>query len=277
LYSYITLNHTGVVIGTFLIVGLLMTIISCGSSFAMNGVTVIANDFYMKTIKKNASDKEKVHASRVSVVIVTIFGVVGALWVPNIAALWVLAQALALGGLLCPVLSAWFWKRSTSTGALWSCILGGVAAFAWAIYSWMTVGTPGGLPHGLHCAYIGLIVGLPVMIIVSLATKPEYEKHALTSYKTLGDQMKAEQQVMFKGDKPGFFGTFLGAKTPQGYAAWIIVIAAFFLHFICVAFFKNEGMGFFTIWFGIFLCLAQTAIFGIAGAFDMKKFFTIKK
>ena len=112
-----------------------------------------------------------------------LIGIVGAIWLPILVPLWVLAQALALSGILVPTLSAWFWKRATSTGAWFSTVLGVLAGICWAFYAWKTTGSPGGLVHGLHAAHIGIAVSLPVMIIVSLATKPQYENAEATNYR----------------------------------------------------------------------------------------------
>ena len=48
LYAWFSMNHTPIAIGTLIIVGLLMTVVSCGSSFAMNGVTILTKDIYQK-------------------------------------------------------------------------------------------------------------------------------------------------------------------------------------------------------------------------------------
>jgi Na+/proline symporter len=271
-YSYIALNEASVSIGTLLVVGLLMTIISCGSSFIMNGVTVITNDIYSKVINKNATDKQKVNASRISVVIVTIVGIAGALWLSgDLVSLWVLAQALALAGLLAPILSAWWWKRSTSTGALASILCGGISAFAWAMYAWVTLGSPGARIAGLHAAHIGLFVSVPVMIIVSLATKPDYEKAKATDYKILGQS--AKQAAVDEGtpDKPGFFG-FFGAEKGYVKALWILVIVLFLLHYILVFGFHIPAFGMFTMWIALIVSVGMMIVIAIMGGYDLTGF-----
>ncbi|MDR1573742.1 MAG: sodium:solute symporter family protein [Clostridiales Family XIII bacterium] len=270
-YAYIALNESSTFVGMLLVVGLLMTIISCGSSFIMNGVTILTKDIYKSAINKNANDKQMLNASRISVVIVSLLGIAGALWLPILVPLWVLAQALVLGGLLAAVISAWWWKRGTSQGAFASIVLGGLSAISWAMYAWVTTGSPGSLIGGLHAAHIGVIVSVPVMIIVSLLTKPDYSKANATSYKVLGDAMKQAQAVAGDPDKPGLFG-FFGAEKGYIKAAWVLVIILFALHYFLVFGFHMEAFGAFTIWVSIIVSIGMMIIIAIMGAYDLSGF-----
>lgn len=59
IFSYIAFNEASLLVGTILIVGLIMTIISSASSLVMTGTTAIANDIYKKFIKKGAEVERK--------------------------------------------------------------------------------------------------------------------------------------------------------------------------------------------------------------------------
>jgi Na+/proline symporter len=272
-YSYIALNESSTTMGTFLVVGLLMTIISCGSSFIMNGVTILTRDIYNSAINKKATDKQLLGASRVSVAVVSLCGIAGALWLPILVPLWVLAQALALSGLLAAVVSAWWWKRATSAGALSSIICGGVSSIGWAIYAWITTGSPGNLVGGLHAAHIGLIVSVPVMIIVSLATKADYSRVEATSYRTIGQSLKQAAIDAGTPEKPGFFG-FMGAEKGHVKAAWVLVVVLFALHYILVFGFHIPSFGAFTVWTAITVSIGLMVVIAIMGAFDLRGFLT---
>lgn len=195
LYAWFTLEFSGTAIGVLILVGLLMTIISCGSSFAMNGVTIITRDIYQRVINKNATERQSLMASRISVIIVVGIGIAAALWLPILVPLWVLAQAICLSGLFATTMSAWFWKRSTTEGAMASTIGGAATAFTWAMYAWVTTGSPGSLIGGFHAVHVGVIASIPLMIVVSLCTKTDYEKAELTSWKSLGNEMKGSTLI----------------------------------------------------------------------------------
>ena len=271
LYSYLAMNETTVLVGTFLIVGLIMTIVSCGSSFAMNGVTILTNDIYNKVLRKNATDAQKVRASKISLILVSAFGIVGALWLPILVPLWSLAQAIAISGLLAAVLSAWFWKRSTTTGAFLSIVLGGGVAIVFAIYAWLTTGNPGNLINGIHACHVGLLVSIIAMIVGSLVTKPNYEKVNSTSYKQLGIRVDEHEEATGNKAEPGIWGS-LDAKTWVAKTAWILVLILFVLHVVFVVLFQYEVVGHITMWTSLVACIGMFLIFTILGAKDLKKF-----
>lgn len=270
LYAWFTIEFSNTFVGAVILVGLLMTIISCGSSFAMNGVTIITKDIYLRVINKNATPKQALRASRMSVVVVVIIGIVAALWLPILVPLWVLAQALCLSGLFATTMSAWFWKRSTSAGAFVSTIGGALAALAWAMYAWITTGSPGSLIFGFHAVHIGVFVSIPLMIIVSLATKPEYEKAEITNWVVLGKEMNASDLIpeSEKCLKKGFFG-YLGAETASWKTFWVIIAVVFIAHYILSFAFANMGIGIAMTWTSFIVGGFMIFIMAILGGKDL--------
>jgi len=268
LYAWFSINQTGTLVGVLIIVGLLMTIISCGSSFAMNGVTILTRDIYHRVINKKATDSQVLFASRMSLVVVVAIGIASALWLPILVPLWSLAQAIGISGLLATTLSAWFWKRSTTAGAFASTVLGGATAFGWAVYAWLTTGSPGSLVNGLHAAHVGLLVAIPVMIIVSLATKPEYEKADATNYKTLGEELKSSPLVKEKVTSPGIFG-WLGASTGSWKLFWVIVLGVFGLHYLLAFFFQIQTIGLSMVWIALIVSVLMIIQLSIMGFKDV--------
>jgi SSS family solute:Na+ symporter len=266
LYGWFSIEYMSPVMGVVVLVGLLMTIISCGSSFAMNGVTILTRDIYQKVMNKNATDKQVLFASRMSLIVVTIIGIASALWLPILVPLWSLAQAIGISGLLATTLCAWFWKRSTTAGAMASTVLGGITAFGWAIYAWIKLGNPGALVPmfgmQLHAAHVGLAVAIPVMIIVSLCTKPEYEKAKATSFKQLGDELRTSPLVIDKQERPGIFG-WLGADTLSWKTFWVVVFAVFALHYVLAFLFHVPVFGLAMVWMSFIV--GSVMIFMLAG------------
>jgi hypothetical protein len=271
LYAWITFNYASVKIGSFIIVGLLMTIISCGSSFVINGATIISRDIYQNVIKKGKfTDKEGLFASRIACVIVTAIGVASALWLPILVPLWSLAQALVISGIMASVFCAWFWRRSTSAGALVSCLGGGISAFVWAIYAWIEAGSPGALIHGLHAAHVGLIVSFPLMFIVSLATKAEDKAVSdVTNYAVISEELYT-QSPDFKGEQGGGPFVYYGAKTAASKFGWAIMTVSPILVTLYYFAFRVKAITVPLLWvlliggFGIFL------FFSVVGFFDLK-------
>lgn len=270
LYAWFTIEFSNTAVGVFILVGLLMTIISCGSSFAMNGVTIITRDIYQRVINKKATDKQVLFASRVSVVIVVAIGIAAALWLPILVPLWVLAQAICLSGLFATTMSAWFWKRSTTAGAMASTVGGALVALAWAMYAWVTTGSPGSLIGGFHAVHVGVIASIPLMIVVSLCTKPEYDKAEITSWKSLGKEMR-ESTLIPESEKclgKGFFG-WLGADTKGWKVFWVCVAVIFGAHYVLSLAFANMGIGVAMTWVSIVVGIIMIFIMAILGGKDI--------
>lgn len=270
LYAWFTVSFSNTCVGAIILVGLLMTIISCGSSFAMNGVTIITRDIFQKVINKDATDKQVLLASRISVIIVTGIGIASALWLPILVPLWVLAQAICLSGLFATTMGAWFWKRATTAGALASTIGGAAAAFAWAMYAWITTGSPGSLIGGFHAVHIGVIVSVPLMIVVSLCTKPNYEMARNTSFTQLGKELKETNLVpeSEKALKKGFFG-WLGADTPVWKIFWVVVAVVFIAHYIMSFMFVIPTVGTLMVWVALAVGIVMIFIMSILGGKDI--------
>ncbi|MDR2133175.1 MAG: sodium:solute symporter family protein [Clostridiales Family XIII bacterium] len=280
LYAWFSIEFMPSTLGVVVLVGLLMTIISCGSSFAMNGVTILTRDIYQKVMNKNAEDKQVLRASRVSLIVVTLIGIASALWLPILVPLWSLAQAIGISGLLATTLCAWFWRRSTTAGALSSTVLGGIAAFGWAVYAWIKLGNPGALVPmfgtQLHAAHIGLVIAIPVMIIVSLCTKPEYDKAEATSYKRLGEELRTSSLVVDKQERPGIFG-WLGADTSGWKTFWVVVFVVFAMHYVLAFLFHLPAFGVAMIWTSFVVGAIMIFMLAILGGKDLVNMARIAK
>ncbi|MGR5254305.1 sodium:solute symporter family protein [Vibrio astriarenae] len=266
IYVWFTVNHINVLVGSIIMIGLFMTILSCGSSFAMNGVTILTRDIYEKLINPSATAEQSIRASRISVIIVMVFGVLSALWLPVLVPLWILAQAICLSGLLAPTLSAWFWKRSTTKGALSSCIVGATTAVSWAMYAWFVEGTPAATPLGFHAVHVGLMCSLPTMFIVSLMTSHDsVEDVESTNFKTLGKEMRASQS---KPESASLFG-WLGAKSSLQKVAWLSVFVVFGLHYLLSFMFEIQIVGELMIWISLVTGLSMIAVITVFGGRDV--------
>ncbi len=104
------------------------------------------------------------------------------------------------------------------------------------------------------------------MIIVSLATKPEYEASKATHFNDLGAEVKAN--VVDKAIKPGFFG-WLGASKGFEKAFWTIVFAVFGLHYVLAFLFHVEFAGIMMVWLAAGMGVVMILLLGILGFRDI--------
>lgn len=114
---------------------ILAAIMSTASSQLLVTASSIAQDFYQALIRKNASEKELVLVSRLTVIIVSLLAVVVASN-PNNLVLDLVAYAWAgFGAAFGPlVLVSLFWRNATRNGALAGIFVGGSTVLLWKYF-----------------------------------------------------------------------------------------------------------------------------------------------
>ena len=161
--------------------GILAAAMSTADSQLLSASSAIGQDIYKGLIKKDASDKNVLLVSRISVFIIAILGLLLALN-PNSSIFGLVSFAWSgFGGTFGPlILLALYWKRTTAIGAVAGLICGGVTDVVWHY-----------LHGGLFDVYEILpafIICLAVTVVVSLLTKPDAEVLAkFDEYKKLED------------------------------------------------------------------------------------------
>jgi SSS family solute:Na+ symporter len=186
-------NHIGVGGAALLLVAFLMTVLSCASSFLMNGATILKSDLLDSVLAEETVQQRPVLVGRMAILGTAVFGIVAALWVPVLVPLWLIGQSIVVSGLFWPVLAAWFWPRATGPGALLAIIVGGLSSFGWALWAWHDQGSASALVFGLHAVHVGMASSLVAMIGGSLATQPATpEAIETTSWRRLWRSESAE-------------------------------------------------------------------------------------
>lgn len=146
----------GVVIAAYI-----AAVMSSADSCLIGPVAIFTNDIYRKLLKPDASEKSLVFVARSATLVLGALAIGIAWLVPNVLDLILYAYTFGAAGIFFPMLGLLFWRRTTARGAFWSMLSGGGLAIAWTI---------AGEPYGFAASYLGWVVGLPVLVIVSLAT-----------------------------------------------------------------------------------------------------------
>lgn len=141
----------------------LAAIMSTASSQLLVTASAFSQDFYKALIRPTASEHELVWVSRLTVVAVTVLGVLLGLD-PNNFILDLVAYAWAgFGAAFGPmILMSLFWKRMTRNGALAGIIVGGLTVLIWKQFAWL----------GLYEIVPGFAFSLLAIYIVSLLDDP---------------------------------------------------------------------------------------------------------
>lgn len=165
-------------IGGLFMISLFAAVLTGATSFLLSGATNISNDIYRKWVAPNATDKQVLNISRISVAVMAFIGLGVALFIKNIIVIYTYALSLTAVSLVMPVMAAMFWKRATKTGVQASIIISLLFAFAWNF---------AGRPFGLHEIVPGLVVSFVVLAVISLLTKHSNDEDVTAYYFSMKD------------------------------------------------------------------------------------------
>lgn len=153
----------GPVISILASVGVVAAILSTAPALLLITVTTLTRDFYKVFIRPNATDAEELIFSRVATVVMgasaVYFGLSATSLLSQILGAF---QIRSTAGVV--LLIALIWKKVNSNAAFWSMLSGGLVASYWHF---------AGKPFGLEPLWPSLIVGLPVLVVLTLVSKKE--------------------------------------------------------------------------------------------------------
>ena len=136
----------------------LAAVMSTASSQLLVTASAISKDFYHTFVRKNASDRELIYVSRLTVLIVSALAIVMALN-PDSYILTMVSYAWAgFGAAFGPtILLSLYWKKMTKNGALAGIIVGGLTVLIWKQFNWF----------GLYEIVPGFLFSLAAIYLVS--------------------------------------------------------------------------------------------------------------
>lgn len=160
----------------------------CMSTFstALIGVSApITRDIYLRLIKPKATAKEMENANRIMIIAIAVIGYLFALFWRSgsghaLAMMWAFSCPTAV-----LVLLGLFWKRAGVKAAFISELVGLIITFCWYVIS---AATPLKLVNYIHPMWVGFLVTLVLMVVITFFTKPKY--YGFVDY-TAGEPSKA--------------------------------------------------------------------------------------
>ncbi|GII96023.1 solute symporter family protein [Sinosporangium siamense] len=188
------------------------TILAVVAGLTITAAASFAHDIYLNVIKRNARDAgaSQLTVARWAVVVIGLVSIAGGIVTngQNVAFLVALAFAVAASANLPTLLYSLFWRRFTTTGALWS-IYGGLATtmtlivfspvvsgsptsiFPSADFAWFPLSNPGiiSIPLSFLLGYLGTVLS---------AERPDAVKHAEMEVRALTG-LGAEHATATKG------------------------------------------------------------------------------
>ena len=147
--------------------GILAATISSSDSYLLIAASAFSKNIYQGILKKDASDKQVMHISRVVLIIISLFGVIIALDENSIIFNVVSFAWAGFGATFGPImLFSLFWKRTSRAGAIAGMLAGGGMVFFWKL-----VLKPLGGVFAIYELLPAFIISSLAIIIVSILSK----------------------------------------------------------------------------------------------------------
>jgi len=153
------------VLGALLLGGVFAKIISTANNYLFSPASNIIHDVYQRFINPRASERRTLVVSRVVVVLLGIFALLQAAQFESILRAALYAYTVYGTAVTPAVMAVFFWKRTTTAGAISSIALGTVITVAWNVANVQL----------MDAVYPALATSLISLIAVSLLTPPPPE------------------------------------------------------------------------------------------------------
>lgn len=150
------------VVGGILLAAATAFIITTGDSYLLSGATNITYDIYADRINPNATDKQKMVFTRVTIVVVGALAYVILQFFPSVLAIQYWSYTIYGAGITPALIAALAWKKVTKQGGIASMLSGTAVTI---IYEAM------GHPLGVDTVLVAMPVSIGVLIVVSLLTQ----------------------------------------------------------------------------------------------------------
>jgi solute:Na+ symporter, SSS family len=178
--AMLTFLPTGLI--GIVLASLIAAVMSTLSTHLNWGSSYVVNDFYLRFVKPNATDKELVAVGRISTVLLMVLAAVLALALSNaLEAFNILLQIGAGTGLI--FILRWFWWRINAYTEIWAMFI----SFAVAIFFESINPRLGIIDIPVEQSYLKLLYGVGITtigwVLATLLTKPEKDEILLSFYR----------------------------------------------------------------------------------------------
>jgi sodium/proline symporter len=147
--------------------GILAATMSSSDSYLLIAASAFSKNIYQGILKRNATDKQVMIVSRITLLMVALFGVIIALDEKSIIFSIVSFAWAGFGATFGPImLFSLLWKRTNRAGAVAGMLMGGGMVFIWKLLL-----RPLGGVLGIYELFPAFVLSCAAIIIVSLLTK----------------------------------------------------------------------------------------------------------
>lgn len=168
LFPTMVLDFFPNIIGAVIIIAVVAAAMSTIDSVLMTSGSAFGVDIYKKFIRRNASEKEVLNVTNLSMFVIIVIVIFGAFFnLPMISYINSYAFSVTSATLIVPTFAGVFSRKGTKAGCLTSMLVGGISCFLWYIVK------PGG-NYILGCPpfVAGVIFSIIAYFVVSKFTQP---------------------------------------------------------------------------------------------------------
>ena len=166
----VSVDYLPLAFGALVMCACMAFIVTTADSYLLSSATNLTNDIYVKYIRKDATDRQKMLVLRGTIVVFSALAVALTLYFPTVLALQMTAYTMYGAAITPAILFALFSKRVTPAGGLAGILVGGAATIVWTM-----MGTPG----GVQCAIVAVPASVIAILLVSAVTRSSSPEHSL--------------------------------------------------------------------------------------------------
>jgi solute:Na+ symporter, SSS family len=157
-------------LGAILLGGVFAKVVSTANNYLFSPATNLIHDVYERFINPHASQRRMMLVSRLIVIFLGLFAVVQATQFTSILKASLYAYTVYGAAVTPSVMAVFFWRRSTSAGAVTSIILGTIITVGWQLLQ--QYGSPNIQAQigSIDAIYPALLASVTSLVVVSLLT-----------------------------------------------------------------------------------------------------------
>lgn len=166
----VSVDYLPMAFGALIMCACMAFIVTTADSYLLSSATNLTNDIYVKYIRKDATDKQKMLVLRGTIVVFSVIAVALTLYFPTVLSLQMTAYTMYGAAITPAILFALFSKKVTPAGGMAGILVGGLVTIIWTLM---------GTPYGIQCAIVAVPASVIAILIVSAVTRCNDPKRSL--------------------------------------------------------------------------------------------------
>ena len=151
----VSVDYLPMAFGALIMCACMAFIVTTADSYLLSSATNLTNDIYVKYIRKDATDKQKMLVLRGTIVVFSVIAVALTL------SLQMTAYTMYGAAITPAILFALFSKKVTPAAGIAGILVGGLATIVWTLM---------GTPYGIQCAIVAVPASVIAILVVSAVT-----------------------------------------------------------------------------------------------------------